>query len=267
MNWSSSRFLRHWMLGWSLHERNTHSNSSQPQFPLAGRQLGYTRLGIDLFLLHILDWLNILGIEEHRWRQREFQSFFLDRLRVLDFEVGNSWFCSIDFSWLFMVVVGCKNPHHKTRKFGLLLHPMIFDVWLLLWMVEMAEMGEFGASGAFWFWWMNYHSLMVFSMSEMVSSISSSVSLLSSILVNVRLKIVMMSSSLVIHEVNVFLTVRILVSYLDRRLLIWFNIHFLMMYLIMVGFLKVWVMNEQLDAPFLTYNIIENGGNMTYKIL
>ena len=84
---------------------------------------------------------------------------------------------------------------------------------------------------------MNYHSLMVFSMSEMVSSISSSVSLLSSILVNVRLKIVMSSSSLVIHEVNVFLTVRILVSYLDRRLLIWFNIHFLMMYLIMVGFL------------------------------
>ena len=75
---------------------------------------------------------------------------------------------------------------------------------------------------------------MVFSMSEMVSSISSSVSLLSSILVNVRLKIVMRSSSLVIHEVNVFLTIRILVSYLDRRLLICFNIHFLMMYLIMV---------------------------------
>ena len=100
----------------------------------------------------------------------------------------------------------------------------------------MAEIGEFGASGAFWFWWMNYHSLMVFSMSEMVSSISSSVSLLSSILVNVRLKIVMRSSSLVIHEVNVFLTVRILVSYLDRRLLICFNIHFLMMYLIMVEF-------------------------------
>ena len=100
----------------------------------------------------------------------------------------------------------------------------------------MSEIGEFGASGAFWFWWMNYHSLMVFSMSEMVSSISSSVSLLSSILVNVRLKIVIISSSLVIHEVNVFLTVRILVSYLDRRLLIWFNIHFLMMYLIMVEF-------------------------------
>ena len=77
---------------------------------------------------------------------------------------------------------------------------------------------------------------MVFSMSEMVSSISSSVSLLSSILVNVRLKIVMISSSLVIHEVNVFLTVRMLVSYLDRRLLICFKIHFLMMYLIMVEF-------------------------------
>ena len=97
-------------------------------------------------------------------------------------------------------------------------------------------MGEFGASGAFCLLDMNYHSLMVFSMSEMVSSISSSVSLLSSILVNVRLKIVMRSSSLVIHEVNVFLTVRILVSYLDRRLLICFNIHFLMMYLIMVEF-------------------------------
>ena len=135
-----------------------------------------------------------------------------------------------------MVVVGCKNPHHKTRKFGLLLHPMIFDVWLLLWIVGMAEIGEFGASGAFWFWWMNYHSLIVFSTSEMVSSISSSVSLLSSILVNVRLKIVMRSSSLVIHEVNVFLTIRMLVSYLDRRLLICFNIHFLMMYLIMVEF-------------------------------
>ena len=102
--------------------------------------------------------------------------------------------------------------------------------------------------------------MMVFSMSEMVSSISSSVSLLSSILVNVRLKIVMISSSLVIHEVNVFLTVRILVSYLDRRLLICFKIHFLMMYLIMVGFLKVGVMNEQLDAPVITYNLTENGG-------
>ena len=144
--------------------------------------------------------------------------------------------CSIDFSWLFMVVVGYKNPHHKTLKFGVLTLPMTFDARSLILISRIAEIGEFGASGAFWFWWMNYHSLMVFSMSEMVSSISSSVSLLSSILVNVRLKIVIISSSLVIHEVNVFLTVRILVSYLDRRLLIWFNIHFLMMYLIMVEF-------------------------------
>lgn len=135
-----------------------------------------------------------------------------------------------------MVVVCSLITWHKTLKFGLLVHPMTFDdrFWILI--PRIAEMGEFGASGAFWFWWMNYHSLIVFSMSEMVSSISSSVRLMSSILVNVRLKIVMMSSSLVIHEVNVFLTVRMLVSYLDRRLLICFNIHFLMMYLIMVEF-------------------------------
>ena len=44
-----------------------------------------------------------------------------------------------------MVVVGYKNPNHKTLKFGLLRHPMIFDVWLLLLMVGMAEIGEFGA--------------------------------------------------------------------------------------------------------------------------
>ena len=150
-----------------------------------------------------------------------------------------------------MVVVCSLITWHKTLKFGLLVHPMTFDVWLLLWITGMAEMGKFGASGAFWFWWMNYHSLIVFSMSEMVSSISSSVSLLSSSLVNVRLKIVMMSSSLVIHEVNVFLTVRILVSYLDRRLLICFNIHFLMMYLIMVEFPLLSYLQHQMKVVVL----------------
>ena len=160
-----------------------------------------------------------------------------------------------------MVVVGCKNPHHKMLKFGVLTHPMTFDdrSWILI--SRIAEIGKFGASGAFCLLGMNYHSLMVFSMSEMVSSISSSVSLLSSILVNVRLKIVMMSSILVTHEVNVLLTVRVLVSYLDRRLLIWFNIHFLMMYLIMVEFPQdIWCYISYLHHHW-------KGGNMTYKIL
>ena len=89
MNWSSSMFLRHWMLGWRLCVQNTHSDSLPILSPSIGRQLGDTRLGIDLCLPHILDWLNILDREEHRWRQIEFQSFVLGRLRVLDFEVGD----------------------------------------------------------------------------------------------------------------------------------------------------------------------------------
>ena len=63
MNWSSSMFLTHWMLGWSLCVQNTHSSSLPILPPCAGRQLGDTRLGIDWCLLHILDWLNILGRE------------------------------------------------------------------------------------------------------------------------------------------------------------------------------------------------------------
>lgn len=48
-----------------------------------------------------------------------------------------------------MVVVGCKNSHHKTLKFGLLLHPMIFDDKFYILIPRIAEIGEFGASGAF----------------------------------------------------------------------------------------------------------------------
>ena len=48
-----------------------------------------------------------------------------------------------------MVVVGCKNPHHKTLKFGLLLHPMTLDDRFYILISRIAEIGEFGASGAF----------------------------------------------------------------------------------------------------------------------
>lgn len=48
-----------------------------------------------------------------------------------------------------MVVVGCKNPHHKTLKFGLLAHPRTFDARSLILISRIAEIGEFGASGAF----------------------------------------------------------------------------------------------------------------------